>query len=300
MNRQKLHTDGPEFSKIAAGLWRLDQWNHTPDDTVSWIEACLEAGITTFDHADIYGDYTNETRFGKALNLKPSLRDEIELVTKCDICLVSDSRPQNRINHYNTTPNHIISSVEQSLKNLGTDYVDLVLLHRPDPLMDATATADALMMLINQQKAGAVGVSNFTPSQFDLLQNRLDVPLVTNQIECSLLHTAALFDGTLDYAQQNRYSPMFWSPFAGGGLFKKDTDQKQRVWNCLLTLSDKYEATPGQIALAWLLRLPANGIPVLGTSKTERIKEATETLHLSLERQDWFSLLVAAQGHPVP
>lgn len=300
MKRQKLHHEGPEFSKIAAGLWRMDHWGLSPQDTVRWIESALELGITTFDHADIYGMYTNESRFGEALAIDPSLRQKMELVSKCDICLVCDERPQHRINHYNTTPEHIISSVEQSLENLNTDYLDLVLLHRPDPLMDADATAEAFNKLIKQGKVNHVGVSNFTPQQFDLLQSRLDRPLVTNQVECSLHHYRPLFDGTLDHAQKRRVSPMFWSPFSGGKLFAGDDEQSHRIHTTLAPMREKYSSSTAQLALAWLMMIPCNGVPVMGTGKTERLQEATGAVDLELERQDWFSLLVASQGHPIP
>ena len=278
----------------------MDQWGHSPQDTVGWIESALDLGITTFDHADIYGLYTNEARFGEALAIDPSLRDKMELVSKCDICLVCDERPEYRINHYNTTPEHIITSVEKSLTNLRTDYLDLVLLHRPDPLMNADATADAFNKLVKDGKVNYVGVSNFTPSQIDLLQSRLERPLVTNQVECSLHHYAPLFDGTLDQAQKHRISPMFWSPFSGGKLFTGDDEQSHRIQSALAPLREKYSASTAQLALAWLMKLPCNGVPVMGTGKTERLREAAESVGLELERQDWFTLLVASQGHPVP
>lgn len=278
----------------------MDQWGFSPQDTVGWIESALDLGITTFDHADIYGLYTNEARFGKALEIKPSLREKMELVSKCDICLVCDERPQYRINHYNTSPSHVISSVESSLTNLNTDYLDLVLLHRPDPLMDADATADAFNALLKDGKIKHVGVSNFTPTQINLLQSRLDQPIVTNQVECSLHHIDPIFDGTLDQAQQNRTSPMFWSPFSGGRLFSGDDEQSQRIHSALAPMREKYSASTAQIALAWLMKLPSNGIPIMGTGKTERLKEAAEATTLKFDRQDWFTLLVASQGHPVP
>ncbi len=278
----------------------MDQWGMSQQETVDWIESALELGITTFDHADIYGLYTNEALFGKALELNPSLRDQMELVTKCDICLVCDERPEFRINHYNTSPDHIISSVENSLINLSTDYLDLVLLHRPDPLMDADATADAFNTLIKEGKVKHVGVSNFSPSQINLLQSRLDQPLVTNQVECSLHHTAPIFDGTFDQAQQQRTSPMFWSPFSGGRLFTGNDEQSQRIHSALAPMTEKYGAGISQIALAWLMKLPCNGLPVMGTGKTDRLKEAVEATAIELDRQDWFTLLVASQGHPVP
>jgi len=300
LKRQKLHPEGPEFSKIAAGLWRMDQWGMSPQDTVAWIESALELGISTFDHADIYGLYTNEALFGQALKIDTSLRERMELVSKCDICLVCDERPENRINHYNTTPSHIISSVEQSLKHLKTDYLDLVLLHRPDPLMDADATANAFNTLMKDGKIQHIGVSNFSPSQFDLLQSRLNAPIVTNQVECSLHHITPIFDGTFDQAQEYRASPMFWSPFSGGKLFSGDDEQSRRIHSVLEPMRKKYSASTAQIALAWLMQLPCNGVPIMGTGKTDRLKEAAEATAIQLERQDWFSLLVASQGHPVP
>lgn len=278
----------------------MDQWGMTPEETVSWIESCIGLGITTFDHSDIYGLYTNEARFGKALEIKPSLRDQIELVSKCDICLRCDEKPEHHINHYNTTPGHIISSVEQSLKNLSTDFLDLVLLHRPDPLMNADATAEAFTKLIKQGKVNHIGVSNFTPSQIDLLQSRLDHPIVTNQVECSIHHLDPIFDGTFDQAQQNRTAPMFWSPFSGGKLFSGNDEQSERIHHTIHSLKEKYEASTSQIALAWLLRLPCNGVPVMGTGKVNRLKEAADSINIELERQDWFKLLVASQGHSVP
>ncbi|MEX0661410.1 MAG: aldo/keto reductase [Balneolaceae bacterium] len=300
MKRQKLHPKGPEFSKLAVGLWRMNEWNLTTDQTIAWIEHCIELGITTFDHADIYGMYQNEELFGNAIKQKPSLLDEIELVTKCDICLVSENRPENSINHYNTTPEHIITSVERSLKNLNAEVLDLVLIHRPDPLMDASATADAFMKLIEQGKIKHIGVSNFTPSQVDLLQSRLDVPIVTNQVEFSLHRLDPIFDGTFDQAQRMEASPMLWSPFAGGAIFKEHDERTQQIRNTANKLCEKYECELDQIILAWLMMIPSNPIPVLGTGKTERITSGTKACNIKLERQDWFKLLVASQGHPVP
>ena len=260
----------------------------------------MEVGITTFDHADIYGNYTNEARFGEALKLDPSLRDKIELVSKCDICLVGENRPGHRIQHYNTTPKHITASVKHSLKNLHTDYLDLLLLHRPDPLMDADATAGALSGLLKEGKIKQVGVSNFTQTQFDLLQSRLSYPIVTNQVECSLVHLDPIFDGTFDHAQKNRARPMLWSPFAGGDLFTGNGERSARIRNTIEPLTQKYSATAAQISLAWLLALPCRPQPVMGTGKTDRLREAAGALEVKLERQDWFTLLAASQGHDVP
>lgn len=297
--RVKIHPKGLEFSKLSVGLWRLNEWEMTTSGIIDYIEVCLESGITTFDHADIYGNYGNEDLFGEALKERPDLREKMEIATKCNICLTTPNRPEHLIQHYNTTSGHIRFSVESSLKKLNTDYLDLVMIHRPDPLMDASETADCFMELITEGKIKHVGVSNFSPSQFDLLQSKLDVPIVTNQVECSLLHVDPIYDGTLDQAQQLNVSPMIWSPFAGGRLFHEESEQAQRVRNMCHQLSEKYGAGIDQIALAWLFKLPSNPIPVLGTGKVDRIKSAVMSYSIDLERQDWFKLLEASRGHGV-
>jgi len=299
--RIKLHPNGPSFSKLSAGMWRLNEWDFNVHDMIGFIETAVELGITTFDHADIYGGYSNEAIFGEALKQRPDLREKMELATKCGICLVTGNRPQYTIQHYNTSAKHIRESVEKSLKNLQTDYLDLVLIHRPDPLMSATEMADSFMELISEKKIRHVGVSNFTPFQFTMFQSKLDVPLVTNQVECSLLHLNPIYDGTFDQAQQLNISPMLWSPFGGGRLFHQGGDEQiQRIQHILSELAHKYSAATDQIALAWLLMLPCNPHIVLGTGKTERLRGAAGSVKLELERQDWYKLLEASNGHPVP
>lgn len=297
--RKTLHPGGPEFSTLAIGLWRLHEWDMSVDHRIEFIEQCIDLGCTTFDHADIYGDYGNEALFGEALKKRPDLREKIELITKCGICLITDNRPGHTIQHYNTTGSYIRYSVERSLEQLNTDYLDLLLIHRPDPLMDASEMADTFLQLIDEGKINHVGVSNFTPSQYNLLQSRLDVPLVTNQVECSLLHTDPLFDGTFDQAQMLKFSPMIWSPFAGGRFFHEESPQAQRIRHLSHELSVKYSASIDQICLAWLLMLPCNPLPVLGTGKIERIELASKTPAIELERQDWYRLLEASRGHGV-
>ncbi len=209
------------LSRLVFGAWRLLDQPQRPSaqDTARLIAAAVDLGLTSFDHADIYGNYQVEAAFGEGLAAWGGARRSIELITKCDIMLKSAERPANRLKHYNTGAAHIVASVEQSLKNLGTDYIDVLLLHRPDPLMDADETARGLELVVKAGKVRAIGVSNFMSSQFDLLQSRLSFPLVTNQIEMSVLHTAPLTDGTLDHAQQHCYAPMIWSPLGGGSLF---------------------------------------------------------------------------------
>lgn len=298
--RLTMTPGGPQFSQIALGFWRLHEWNFNTNELIHFIENALEMGITTFDHADIYGDYGNEELFGRALKDRPDLREKMELVTKCGICLKTNKRPENNIQHYNTTADHIRKSVERSLRNLNTETLDLVLIHRPDPLMNAAEMADIFMKLVEENKIRHIGVSNFTVGQMAMFQSELDIPLTTNQVECSLLHTNPLYDGVFDQAQQWNVSPMLWSPYAGGRLFSASDERTNRIRSALREVGNKYSATPGQIALAWLMMLPCKPQPVLGTGKLSRVKEAAESLHLELERQDWYRLLEASQGHPVP
>ena len=300
MKRIHLHPDAPMFSQISAGFWRLNEWEFDTKALIGFIEHCLDLGITTFDHADIYGEYGNEALFGMALKEQPGLRDKMELVTKCGICLTTSNRPDHKVQHYNTTAAHIRASIEQSLKNLETKMIDLVLIHRPDPLMNATEMAEIFSALIEEGKIRHVGVSNFTPSQFEMFQSKLDVPLLTNQVECSLLYLNPIYDGTFDQAQKFGFSPMIWSPFAGGRLFTENSDRANRVRHICNEMAIKYGVTVDQIALAWLLRLPCNPQLVIGTGKKERASIAAAAPELQLERQDWYKLLEASNGHPVP
>ncbi len=298
--RLKLHKSADDFSRIALGFWRLHEWEMNQAELIEYVEKAIDLGITTFDHADIYGSYGNEELFGRVLKEKPQLRESMELVSKCGICLISEKRHENRIQHYNTTPQYIRMSVERSLKKLHTDYLDLILIHRPDPLMDAEEMADIFSTLIAEGKVKHVGVSNFTPSQFDMFQSKLDAPLVTNQVECSLLHLNPIYDGTFDQAQQLNFSPMIWSPFAGGRLFKDQSDRAQQVRKVCKELGSKYEVSMDQIALAWLFQLPCKPQAVVGTGKIERLESAANALNCHVERQDWYYMLEAANGYPVP
>lgn len=295
--RIRLQADGPEVSRIVAGMAGLKEWNLSTDDLRAWIECCIEMGITTFDHADIYGKYTNEERFGQALKADKSLRERIEIVTKCGIQSIADNRPDTLIKHYDTTYDHILNTVERSLKNFHTKYIDLLLIHRPDPLMNADEIASAFIHLKDSGKVRFFGVSNFRPHQFDLIQSRIRFPLVTNQIEFSVLHTDPLYSGELDQCQQRRISPMLWSPFGGGRLFNGEHPELVQT---LQALADELGATGiDQIALAWLLRHPANIVPVLGTRNLDRIQSAVSAEKIKLTRQQWFTILRAATGKDV-
>lgn len=292
--------DGLTLSRIIPGFMRLREWELTSAELLDWIKACMDMGLTTFDHADIYGGYTCEAIFGAALELEPALRDKMQIVTKCGIQLLAEKRPDTYIKHYNTTRAHIVWSAEESLKMLRTDYIDLLLVHRPDPLMDADDIAAAFNDLREAGKVRHFGVSNFTPRQFDLVQSRLDFPLVTNQVEISVLHMDTLHDGTLDYLQQHRVAPMAWSAFAGGRIFTGGDDQAERVKHKLGEIAGAHNATVDQVALAWLLAHPSRIMPVLGTGKLDRIKTAVDALAVELTRQEWFAIWEASAGHEVP
>jgi predicted oxidoreductase len=292
-----------KLSQIVYGVWRLldDPEGFDTQRIDRKIETCLENQINTFDHADLYGgNYQIEGLFGKVLAQKPHLRDEMILVSKCGIQLKCESRPQNYVKHYDTSHKHIIFSAERSLKELNTDYLDILLIHRPDPLMRAEETAEALNSLIHQGKIRYAGVSNFTNPQFELLDAYMDKPLITNQIELSLLHTSPLLDGTLDMLQRLKINPMAWSPVGGGRLFTGTDAQAQRVQVVLNEMAKKYNALAEQIALAWLLALPSDVLPVIGTNNLTRIKEAAQSTDIQLDRQDWFILYHASLGADVP
>lgn len=297
MERIDLHTDGPELSRIVAGAWR---WKLAPAYIETLVNTALDQGITSFDHADIYGDYSNEKLFGEVLRKNPSLREDMELITKCGIQLTSKTRPDNKLNHYDSTTNHILKQAEHSLQNLHTDRIDLLLIHRPDPLMNPTEVAEAFSKLKEQGKVLHFGVSNFSPQQFDMLQSYLPFPLVTNQIEWSLYHHAPLTDGSLDYLIQNKVKPMAWSPLGGGKHFGAADERGIRLAKGLAALSMHYnEAPEAQLLLAWLLRHPANALPVIGTTKPERIVEAAESMEINLDRQDWYEMWRLVRGRDV-
>ena len=286
-----------EVSRLIYGWWRLMSWNMSAADIVARIEACLALGISTHDHADIYGAYQVEPSFGAALKTAPALRDKIQLISKCGIKLVSDARPQHARKAYDTSANHIMLSVETSLKNLHTDYLDVLLIHRPDPLMNADEIAHAFYRLRKSGKVREFGVSNFTASQFALLQSRVDFPLVSNQLEISVLQHQAFFDGSLDQAQQLRRSPMAWSPLAGGKIFTEDSERANRLRACLSRLAKQNHAETDQLAFAWLLHHPAQILPVIGSQSLERITLAAKSAHIALSDNDWYDIWEAGGSH---
>ena len=267
----------------------------TTRQMIDQIHLTLEAGISTFDHADIYGDYTTEAEFGRAFSQSKIERENIQLISKCGIQYVGKSR-NNKIKHYNYSKEYIIWSVEKSLLDLNTDYLDLLLLHRPSPLMQADEIASAVTKLKEEGKIIDFGVSNFAPSQIDLLSDQVKIKV--NQIEFSLTQHSAMHNGSLDQMQLKEITPMCWSPL--GNFFKEETDASFRIKEVLEVLEEKYNATEDQLLLAWILKHPANFHPVIGTTNSERIQNAVRTIDISLDLEDWFTLLVACQGHKVP
>jgi len=290
-------------SRLAYGLWRLaeDPQGAAPAIVEAKIQACLAAGITTFDHADIYGGYTCEGLFGRVLKSKPALRDQIQIVTKCGINAPGEHRAFARVKHYDATAVAIEQCVDRSLRELGTDRIDLLLVHRPDWLTRAEDTAAGLNRLLRSGKILHAGVSNFSTDQFELLNASMEKPLVTNQVEVSLLQMKAIYDGTLNQCERLRIRPMVWSPTGGGRLFHPQDTVAVRLRAQMTALSAKYNgAELDQLALAWLLALPSQPVIVIGTNRVERIASAADAVKIELDRQDWYALWTAAAGQPVP
>jgi predicted oxidoreductase len=297
--RHQYHPLGFEGSRLAQGFWRMEEWSMTSQESLGFIEACLDLGVTTFDHADIYGDYQCETLFGNALKHKPALRDKMQIITKCGILLPSNRRPDINVHRYNYRTEHILASVDRSLTNLQCEYIDTLLLHRPSPLMDADEIAQTLDLLFTLGKVKHFGVSNFTTHQFDLLQSRLDVPLIINQVELSPLAIQHFDDGTLDHAQRHAVTPMAWSPFAGGDIFSGTNEKAKRVQMVLKTVAEEMNCTVDQVVVAWLLRHPAEVCPVMGSGKIARLAAAVDAMSIALSDDDWFRIWVASQGRSV-
>lgn len=297
----KLSEAGPCVSRLVHGSWRLAGWEKSRTEIRALIDFCLERGITTFDHADIYGDYTCERLFGAALAEAGIERADIQLVTKCGIKLISQHRPTHKVKCYDTSAAHILASVDASLQGLQTDYIDLLLIHRPDPLTDPAEVNEAFVALKDAGKVRHFGVSNFLPSQFEMLAAKLDVPLVTNQVEYSVMCLYPHADGVVDQCQKLDVRPMAWSPLAGGQLFHADSEQAERLRKTLARIGRRCGgASVDQVALAWILKHPVQFVPVLGTGNTSRIGKAAQALDVTLSRDEWFEIWCASTGCDVP
>jgi len=300
MNKIKL-TDDFEISRIVHGHWRLADWKMSNQELLTLTQECLELDINTFDHADIYGNYSCEKLFGDALALKKDLRNKIKIVTKTGIKLISHKFPERKINSYDYSYNHIVSSVENSLKNLRTDYIDLLLLHRPSPFFDASEVAKAFSHLKQSGKVLHFGVSNFNILQFEMLNVFLNDKLVTNQLEISPYCLEQFENGNLDYCVKQKIKPMAWSPLAGGNLFKPVDEKSKRLINCLTEIAIELNIRSiDKIIYAWLLKHPASIIPVVGSGKLQRIKYAVEALNIDMTLEQWFRIYNASTGIELP
>ena len=285
------------LSEIVAGLWRLHEWRLDVPARVRWIEQALELGITSFDHADIYGGYGVEALFGEALAAAPGLRERLQIVTKCGIRLVSPARPQNRAHAYDSSRAHVLASVDASLAALRTDLIDLLLIHRPDLLMQPDELADTFRALQAAGKVQAFGVSNHGPRAFEMLHRRF--PLATNQVELSPLQMAALADGTLEQAVDLGLRPMAWSPL-GRGLLFGDDEHARRVRGLLEELGRPLGVSAATMAYAWIRRHPSRPRPITGTGRAEGLREAVAALGVELSAEDWYRVWQASMGHALP
>ena len=295
MQRTKI-SSSLTMSRLVYGMWRLgDDQDTSPEHVRNKISSCLHQGITSFDQADIYGGYEAEEILGNALK-GSHLRKEMEIVTKCDIVAPVGRYKNARVKYYDTSRDHILKSVDASLKLMGIDYIDLLLLHRPDPLMDHFETGAALDEIIASGKVRNVGVSNFKPWDWNLLQAAMKNKLVTNQIELSVLAHEGFTNGDVAFHQTHNTPIMAWSPLAGGDLFLKSNE---KLLNSLSNIADTFGGEPSTVAVAWLLAHPANILPVLGTNSLSRIETISQALDIKLDRQTWFEIYTTALGREV-
>ncbi|WP_289037466.1 aldo/keto reductase [uncultured Zobellia sp.] len=285
------------YSKVIAGTMTWGSWGKgfSKSSMIDVMTHCVENGITTFDHADIYGGYTTEEDFGNAFKEAGIDREKVQFISKCGIQLDAEAR-KNNVKHYNYDSEYIIWSAEQSLKKLNTEYLDMLLVHRPSPLMHPEAIAKAISKLKKQGKVKSFGVSNFFPSQIALIESV--IPVEGNQVEFSLTENKVMYDGTLDDALANKRMAMSYSPL--GSYFRKDDEVSKRIKNAMIPMLEKYEATEDQLLLAWVMRHPSNVFPVVGTATKSRLSAALEATKIEMDKTDWFVLLEAANGYEVP
>lgn len=286
-----------KLSPIIAGAMNWGVWSRsmTTDEMATLMQQCLDFGITTFDHADIYGGYTTEAEFGAAYCRSKIKRESIQIISKCGIQHITGNRP-NKVKHYDYSKEYIIKSAEASLKHLCTEYLDILLLHRPSPLMHPDEVAEAVEKLKADGKIRDFGISNFTNSQADLIRSRTEV--CCNQIEFSATAFEPMLDGSLDYMMMHNIKPLAWSPI--GCVFKENTAQTQRLKALLMELMVKYEVTADVILLAWIMRHPAGIIPVSGSTNPERLKNQIKAKDLTLDLEDWFAIWTESMGEKVP
>jgi predicted oxidoreductase len=284
------------LSPIIAGTMNWGVWdkNLSTSEMVHLMHICIENKVTTFDHADIYGGYTTEAQFGKAFSVSKIARNNVQFISKCGIQHTEGRN--NAIKHYDYSKKYIIGSVENSLKNLQTDYLNILLLHRPSPLMVADEIAEAVTKLKSEGKIIDFGVSNFTASQTELLRQKTEINY--NQIQFSATHHQAMLDGSLDYMQMHNIRPMSWNPL--GTVFREDIEQTRRLKILLAKLVEKYHVGADTILLTWILKHPAKVIPIAGTVNIARIQSLMKATELGMEQEDWFAIWTESMGNKVP
>jgi len=294
-------TNDLELSRIIHGNWRLAEWKLSNQQLLALTQQIIELGITSFDHADIYGNYSCEELFGDAIKLKKELRQHIQIITKCGIKLISDKYPERKVKHYDYGYDHIILSVNNSLKNFGTDYIDLLLLHRPAPFFNPDEVAKAFSELKKTGKVLHFGVSNFSPLQFEMLNSYLDDKLVTNQVEISPYCLEHFENGNMDFFLKERIKPLAWSPLAGGRLFKPFDEQSKRLSDALLKVSKELKIdSVDKTIYSWILKHPSSILPIVGSGKIDRIKNAVEALHIDMPLELWYKIYNASTGKELP
>jgi predicted oxidoreductase len=286
------------LSPIISGTMNWGVWdkNLTPKEMEHTIQVCIENKITTFDHADIYGSYTTEADFGKAFHASKIDREKLQLITKCGIQMIAEKRPENKIKHYEYSREYIVWSVEESLKKLKTDYVDVFLLHRPSPLMQADEVAEAVEKLKSEGKIIDFGLSNFTSSQTELIRSKTEVSY--NQVQFSATHFEPMVDGSLDYMQTHNIRPLSWNPL--GTVFREDTKKTRRLKKLLSALVEKYHLGSDTLLLSWILKHPAKVIPIAGTVNIARIQSLMKAVELEMDKEDWFAIWTESMGDDVP
>lgn len=293
VSRVQMHKDGPEFSRIVWGTMRSQTQFSSVSDLTDYMRWLLDRGITTIDTASVYGQpdaYTNEEFVGKAI--ADIGRDKFEIVTKLGIRRTSPERPENRLRHFDFSETEIRSSTDRSLQKLGIDVIDVMLLHRPDYLMDPDETAGVLDELVAEGKIRYVGVSNFSPSRYELLASRLKAPIVTNQIQFSPIYLDPVSDGTFDTAIKTGHKPMIWSPVGGGRLLKSEDEYIVSVREKLSTIAEAYGlGDPANVAISFVTRHPADSVIVMGTGKQDRMDGAIRAVNTDLDRQDWYDIV---------
>ena len=293
-------TDDISFSRIVYGMWRIGEDDTSPTHIRAKIDACLQQGVTTFDQADVYGGYTAEGVLGGALKEDPSLRDKIEIVSKCGIVAPTGRFSEARIKHYDTSASHIARQIDRSLADMGTEYIDLLLIHRPDPMMDHHDTGRALDAAVASGKVRAVGVSNFRPWDFTLLQSAMKTRLVTNQIELSLSANSAFTNGDIAFLQERGLHPMAWSPLGGGSVVTGRGEDDGVLSGALRRIAAAHDVDSAAVAIAWLLAHPSGILPILGTNRISRIQAFSDAFRVGMDRETWFELYTAALGYEVP